>query len=133
MAKAKIVGWVLSVLLAAFLVFASAMGKLTEWEGKQDMFAKLGWDTGVMYNIGIVEIGIAVMFLIPRTAFIGAILLTAYLGGATATHVRVGDAFIAPVIVSLVSWIALGLRDSRVFGMAVNCQQCQVGCDNKSK
>jgi hypothetical protein len=127
--KTKVVGWVLSVLLAAFLIFASALGKLTEWEGKQDMFAKLGWDTGVMYNIGIVEIGIAVMFLIPRTAFVGTVLLTAYLGGATATHVRVGDPFIAPIVVALVAWIALGLRDGRVFGMAIHCPNCQVACD----
>lgn len=121
MRKLQVVGWVLSVLLVAFLVFASAVGKFTQWEGKEEMFAKLGWSTDVMFIIGIVEVAIAVLFLIPRTAFVGAILLTGYLGGATATHVRVGDTFIFPIIIGVVAWIALGLRNQRVFALATNC------------
>lgn len=58
--------------------------------------------------------------MIPRTAFLGAILLTAYLGGATVTHVRIGDPFIAPVIIDILVWIALGLRDSTIFSLAMN-------------
>ncbi len=56
--------------------------------------------------------------LIPRTAFIAAILLTAYLGGATATHVRVGEPFFFPIIIGIVVWIALGLRKPAVFRLA---------------
>ncbi|MGB7324597.1 MAG: DoxX family protein [Rubripirellula sp.] len=119
MSKSNIVGWVLSVLLAAFLTIGSASGKFTQWEGKAEMFGHLGWDEGVMFNVGIVEVVIAIIFLIPRTGFIGAILLTAYLGGATATHVRVGDPFFAPIVIAVVMWVALGLRDSRVFQMVV--------------
>ena len=85
----RIAGWVLSGLLAAFLIIASAMGKFTEWEGKAEMFAKMGWSEDLMFTIGIVEVAIAILFLIPRTGFVAAILLAAYLGGAVATHIRV--------------------------------------------
>jgi hypothetical protein len=117
--KMKITGWVLSVLIALFLTFASAMGKFTQWEGKAEMFDKLGWGEDVMFKIGIVEVAIAILFLVPRTAFIGAILLAAYLGGATATHVRIGDPFYFPIITGVVAWIALGLRKPAVFRLAL--------------
>lgn len=72
----------------------------------------------VMVKIGVVEIAITLLFLVPRAAFIAAILLTAYLGGAVATHVQVNDAFIFPIIICVVYWVALGLRDNRVFALA---------------
>ncbi len=113
--KLRIAGWVISVLMTLFLIGASAMGKFTDWEGKSEMFAKMGWDTAVMFKIGIVEVAIALLFLVPRTAFIAAILLAAYLGGATATHVRVGEPFIMPVVMGVIAWVALGMRDPAVF------------------
>ncbi|QDT48683.1 hypothetical protein Pan258_27260 [Symmachiella dynata] len=116
--KLRITGWVLSILISLFLIFASASGKFTEWEGKAEMFAKMGWSEEVMVKIGIVEVAIAVLFLIPRTAFVAAILLAAYLGGATATHVRAGEAFFFPIIIGVVAWIALGLRQPDVFRLA---------------
>jgi hypothetical protein len=117
LAKSTIVGWVLSGLLTAFMLF-SAMGKFSDFEGKAEMFAHLGWSESVMVNIGVVEIAITLLFLVPRTAFIAAILLTAYLGGAIATHVRVNDAFIFPLIICVIYWVALGLRDKRIFALA---------------
>lgn len=113
----KIVGWVLSGLLTAFMLFSS-VGKFSTFEGKAEMFEKLGWSEAVMFNIGIVEVIIAVMFLIPRTAFIGAILITAYLGGAIATHIRISDSYIFPIIIGVIYWGALGLRDQRIFTLA---------------
>ncbi|MEO8497082.1 MAG: DoxX family protein [Planctomycetota bacterium] len=118
MSKSQITGWVLSSLLSAFLILASASGKFTEWEGKAEMFAQLGWSPDVMFKIGIVEVVIAILFLIPRSAFVGAILLTAYLGGATSTHVRVGEPFYMPIIIGIVVWIALGLRNPQIFSLA---------------
>ena len=115
----KITGWVLSVLIALFLIVASAMGKFTQWEGKAEMFEKLGWREDVMFRIGIVEVAIAILFLIPRTAFVAAILLAGYLGGATATHVRIGDPFYFPIIIGVVAWIALGMRQPDVFRLAL--------------
>ena len=113
----KIVGWVLSGLLTAFMMF-SASGKFMDFPGKAEMFGKLGWSEGLMFNIGIVEVIIALLFLVPRAAFVAAILLTAYLGGAVAAHVRIGDAFVFQVTIAVVYWIALGLRDRRVFDLA---------------
>ena len=113
----KIVGWVLSVLFVALLIF-SASFKFTDFEGKEEAFAKLGWGIEVMKTIGVIEIAVAILYLIPRTAFISAVLVTAYLGGAIATHVRVNDHFFMPVIMGVLVWVALGLRDSRVFTTA---------------
>lgn len=121
--KLRVVGWVLSVLIAIMLIGLSASGKFTQWEGKAEMFGKLGWTESVMFNLGIVEVVITVMFLIPRTAFIGAILLTGYLGGATAAHLRVGDAFVFPIILGVVVWVALGLRVPHVFTLAAGLSQ----------
>lgn len=117
--KLRITGWVLSFLLAAFLIFASALGKFTDWEDKAEMFAKMGWAEDVMFNIGIAEVAIAILFLIPRTAFVAAILLAAYLGGAVATHVRVNDPFWFPILLGIVAWIALGLRQPEIFQLAL--------------
>ncbi|MEI8379414.1 MAG: DoxX family protein [Planctomycetota bacterium] len=119
MSKSKLTGWILSVLLAAFLGGASAMGKFTEWEGKAQMFEKMGFKTDLMFNIGILEIIIAILFIIPRTGFLGAILLTGYLGGAQVTHLRVGDMNFFPVILGVVIWIALGLRNPTIFNLAL--------------
>ena len=119
----RIVGWVLSVLLALMLIGLSASGKFTQWEGKAEMFGKLGWTEGLMFQIGIVEVAITILFLIPRTAFVGAILITAYLGGATAAHLRVGDPFVFPIILGVVMWIALGLRVPEIFRLAIGSSQ----------
>jgi hypothetical protein len=118
MNKKALAGWILSALIALFLIFASASGKFTEWEGKDEMFAKMGWGKEVMVKIGVVEVAVAILFLIPHTAFIGAVLLTAYLGGAVATHVRISDQFFMPIVIGVLVWVALGLRDSRVFANA---------------
>lgn len=116
--KRKLTGWVLSGLLALFLIVASAPGKFIQWEGKSEMFAKFGWTEDSMVAIGIVEIAIAILFLIPRTAFVAAILLSAYLGGATATHLRINDPFYFPIIIGVLAWVALGLRKPDVFQLA---------------
>ena len=114
-----IIGWILSGLISILLIGPSAMGKFMEWEGKDKMFAHIGFSSDLIFNIGILEVILAVIYLIPRTAFLGAILLTGYLGGATVTHLRVGDPFIAPVIIGVVMWIGLGLRCPQIFTLAM--------------
>jgi hypothetical protein len=65
--------------------------------------------------IGAVELLCFVIYLIPRTRVLGAILLTGYLGGAVSTHVRAGEvAFIVPIIVGIMVWGGIFLRDSRL-------------------
>lgn len=117
--KSKLTGWILSILLALFLIGASAMGKFTEWEGKTQMFEKMGFTTDLMFKIGVLEVIIAILFVIPRTGFLGAILLTGYLGGATVTHLRVGEPVFMPVIIGIVVWVALGLRCPEIFSLAL--------------
>ncbi len=76
--------------------------------------AELGWPQRLMVPLGIVEVSCALLFLFPRTAFVGAILVTGYLGGATATHLRVGQPFFFPVVLGILAWVGLLLRDSRL-------------------
>jgi len=119
LSKSKLTGWILSGLLALFLIGASAMGKFTEWEGKSAMFKKMGFTTDLMFKIGIVEVIISLLFLIPRAGFVAAILLTGYLGGAVVTHLRVGDPNFFPVVVGVLVWISLGLRQPEIFSLAI--------------
>ena len=65
-------------------------------------------------KIMVVEMVCVVLYIIPQTAVLGAILLTGYLGGATCTHVRAGEPFFMPVIVGIVVWLGLFFRDARV-------------------
>jgi hypothetical protein len=62
----------------------------------------------------VTEIVCALIYAIPRTSVLGAILLTGYLGGATATHVHAGEPFFLPIVVGIAVWLGLFLRDTRV-------------------
>jgi uncharacterized protein YndB with AHSA1/START domain len=64
--------------------------------------------------LAFVELGCLAIYLFPRTAVLGAILLTGYLGGATATHVRIGDMFLPPILVGVLVWLGLFFRDERL-------------------
>ncbi len=110
----KYLGWFLSFAIAGLLIFGSASGKFTDWDGKAEMFGKFGYTVETMYNIGFVEVAAAILFIIPWTSFLGALLLTAYLGGAAATHIRIGDPFQMPVIIGVIVWIALALRNPAI-------------------
>lgn len=119
MSKAqRITGWVLTCLVAAMLLGPSAGSKFADWPGKAEAFEKVGFTTDLMFKIGIVEVIVAVLYLVPQTSFLGAILLAGYLGGATVTHLRVGEPVIPPVVIGVVAWVALGLRKPEVFRLA---------------
>lgn len=107
-------GYVLSVLSALFMLF-SVVGKFLKPEGMEANINHLGWRMDQMTALGVVEVACVVLYLIPRTAVLGAVLLTAYLGGAVATHVRIGDPYIIPIIVSGVAWLGLYLREPRLW------------------
>jgi len=106
-------GRILSALPVLLMVFTGAFGLLKPAFAAQG-FAKYGYPAGDLTPILIVEIACAILYAIPRTSVLGAILLTGYLGGATATHVRAGEAFYLPVVVGVVIWVGLYLRDERV-------------------
>jgi hypothetical protein len=81
-------------------------------------FGQLGYPIGLAAGIGILLLGCVALYLIPRTSVLGAILLTGYLGGAVASHVRVGDPWFShalfPVYIGLLIWGGLYLRDQRL-------------------
>lgn len=116
--KMRITGWVITAVVAFFLIVPSAGGKFAEWEGKEAMFTKMGFTTELMWKIGILEVVLALLLLVPRTSFLAAILLTAYLGGATVTHVRIDDAFFMPPLMGVVMWVGLALRRPEIFALA---------------
>jgi hypothetical protein len=77
--------------------------------------AHYGYPEHLILYIGMLEVGCTIVYLIPRTAILGAILMTGYLGGATATNVRMGDpSFIGPVLAGVFVWAGLCLRDERL-------------------
>ena len=123
--KSKLAGWILSGLLALFLIGASGIPKFVDWPGKKEMIDHMGISADLLPTIGVIEITVALLFLIPRTSFIGAILVTGYLGGATMTHLRIGEPSFFPIIVGVVVWIALGLRCPEVFALAIGNSPAQ--------
>lgn len=74
----------------------------------------LGFQEGSLTAIGVTEVLCAILFAVPQTRLLGAALVTAYLGGATASHVRLGEDFSSPIILGVVAWVGLYLRDTRV-------------------
>ncbi|MGQ0629193.1 MAG: DoxX family protein [Phycisphaerales bacterium] len=110
---ALIVGWLLTVLPALLLLVSGAM-KIIQPPGFADAFGVLGYPIRTAVPIGIVEIVCTLLYLIPRTSVLGAMLLLAYLGGAVATHVRVEDQFVTPIILGVVLWLGLYLREPRL-------------------
>lgn len=111
--KAKLwTGRVITILTVVFLLF-DAMVKVLNLPVAVEGTAKLGYSAKLV--LGIVELICLAAYLYPRTAVLGAVLLTGYLGGATASQVRVEDSwFIFPVAIGILLWVGLFLRDARL-------------------
>jgi hypothetical protein len=109
-------GRIMSGVPGVFLLFDGAM-KLVKPAFVVEATVRLGYPESVILGLGIVLLACTIVYLIPRTSVLGAILLTGYLGGATATHVRAGDpAFpiVFPIIFGVLIWGGLLLRDARL-------------------
>jgi len=110
-------GRVLSGLAVLFLTFDAVL-KLIKIPPVVEGFAKLGYPANLSVPIGIALLVSVVIYAIPRTSVFGAILLTGYLGGAVATHVRVGDPLFShilfPTYVAALLWGGLYLREDRL-------------------
>ena len=106
---ARIIGSLLVLFLAV-----DAAGKILRLAPYVEGTAKVGYPDGCLVPIGLVLLASTILYVVPRTAFLGAVLLTAYLGGATATHVRMGQPFFFPVVFGVLVWGCLYLRDVRV-------------------
>ena len=110
-------GAVLSALPVAFLLFDSVI-KLLQIEPVRQSFSQLGYPQSIALGIGLLELACLVLYVVPRTSILGAILLTAYLGGAVATHLRVGSPLpshvLFPTYVGALLWLGLFLREARL-------------------
>jgi hypothetical protein len=110
-------GRIMSGLPALFLLI-DAVGKLLRPAPVVETTVQLGYPESVLLGLGIVLLTCTILYLIPRTAVLGAILLTGYLGGAIATHVRVGSPLFShilfPVYLAVLIWGGLFLRDERL-------------------
>ncbi len=104
--------------LPALLLLLDAVGKLVKPEPVVTGTLELGYQESVIVPLGIVLLAATILYLVPRTAILGAILITAYLGGAVATHVRVGNPLfthtLVPVYLGILIWFGLYLRDERL-------------------
>ncbi|MET0795591.1 MAG: DoxX family protein [Polyangiaceae bacterium] len=107
-------GLVLSALPVLFLLFDGVI-KLVKIAPVVQSFAQLGYPDGLARGLGLLELLCVALYAIPRSALLGAILLTGFLGGAISTHLRIGDPFFShtafPVYVALLLWGGLYLRD----------------------
>lgn len=110
-------GRILSGWAVLFLLFDSVI-KLMNIKPVAESFAQLGYPGQLALGIGILELLCVVAYLVPRTSILGAVLLTGYLGGAVATHVRIASPLFThtlfPIYVGLLVWGGLLLRDDRV-------------------
>jgi hypothetical protein len=110
-------GRILTGIAVLFLLFDSIIHILKPAPVVEG-FAKLGFPLSTSVTLGVIELACIILYLIPRTAVFGAILLTGYLGGAIATQLRVGAPLFSntlfPIYVALLIWGGLYLRNERV-------------------
>ncbi|HZF08609.1 MAG TPA: DoxX family protein [Thermoanaerobaculia bacterium] len=108
-------GWIMSALPALFLLFGGVMD-LIKPPAVVEGTVKMGYPESIIVGLGVVVLLCTILYLIPRTSILGAILLTGYLGGAVATHVRILDlrSVPIPILFAIVLWGGLYLRESRL-------------------
>jgi hypothetical protein len=110
-------GRITSGLASLFLAFDATI-KVLEVPAALEGTAELGYPPSIVVGLGLVQVACLVLYLIPRTSVLGAVLWTGYLGGAVATHVRVGNPLsshtLFPIYVAVLLWGGLWLRDQRL-------------------
>jgi hypothetical protein len=106
-------GRIVSGIVVLFLLAGSTYGLINHTALAPEM-ARMGFAASLGVKIPITCIICALIYAFPRTAVLGAILLTGYFGGATLTHIRVGEPFFFPILVALLAWGGIFLRDSRL-------------------
>jgi DoxX-like protein len=105
----RVITWVVSLLF----LFSGVMKLVGGPEVKEGM-AHLGLAESLMIPLAILEIACTAVYLIPATSVLGAVLLTGYIGGAICTHWRVGDPVLGQVVIGLVIWLGIYLREPRL-------------------
>ena len=116
----RIAGWILTGLVSLFMIGVSGVPKFFDFPGKNEMMDKMVIPLSLLPAIAVLEIAVTLIYLIPRTSFLGAILMTGYLGGAIFTHLRIGDPWYFPIIVCVLAWLGLALRQPMIFSLTRN-------------
>lgn len=113
----RITGWVLSGIVILFLLFDS-FGKFAKPEAVVQGTTELGYPASLITPIGIILLVCTLLYCILKTTLLGAVLLTGYLGGAVATHVRVGNPLFShvlfPIYLAILLWLGVYLRSNRL-------------------
>jgi DoxX-like family len=109
------IGWVLSAASMSILLM-SARWKLTFDPWYVQEWVRIGWETGALPRIALVQLTCVVLYLVPQTAVLGAVLLTGYLGGAISQYVRLDELYppLVPLTTALLAWVGLYLREERL-------------------
>lgn len=107
------IGRVISVLPCLLFIFSAAL-KLKDGPDVTKGFDHLGLPVSLMVPLAILELSCVVIYLIPPTAVLGAILLTGFLGGAICTHLRVGEPIYLHIVIGIMIWLGIYLRESRL-------------------
>ncbi|MDK1493468.1 DoxX family protein [Sinorhizobium sp. 7-81] len=111
-------GRILTGLFALFMLGASIAPKLLQMPVAEATMAELGWPAGYSFTIGLIELICLVLYLIPRTSVLGAVMMMGLLGGAMATQIRAGSPLFSHILFSvylgLFMWGGLWLRDQRL-------------------
>lgn len=115
--RARWGGHILGGFAILFLAFDATM-KVLELPQALAGTVELGWPASALFGIGVLQLLLLVIYLVPRTSILGAILWTGYLGGAVATHVRIGNPLFShqlfPVYVAVMLWGAVWLREPQL-------------------
>jgi len=108
-------GRVISV-LPVLVVLTSARWKLTHEVTYVQEFTRIGWPASALPLLAFLQLGCILLFVIPQTSVLGAVLLTGYLGGAIATYVRIGEPYppLVPLTTALLAWLGIFLREERL-------------------
>jgi len=106
-------GRVLSALPVLAMGMSAAM-KIMGGPKLEEGFAHTGWPSHLAKVLAALELGSVIVYLVPQTAVIGAILITGYMGGAIATHLRIGEPVYIQAVVPILAWLGLYLRESRL-------------------
>lgn len=114
----KIAGWILSGLIGVFLAVASALPKLMVMDAALGPMEVVGWPSKYLLLIAIIEVACVVLFLIPKTALLGAVLTTGLLSAALAANLRVDNPMFSHTLFSvylgIAVWVALWLREPKL-------------------
>jgi DoxX-like family len=103
-------------LAPVFIILISSRWKLTESPFYVREWIRIGWKTPDLPFIASLQLGAILLYVIPRTSVLGALLLTGYLGGAIATYVRIGELYppLVPLTTAVLAWLGIWLREERL-------------------